>query len=226
MFAREIAPAGHVVVAGHDRARRRPAVGVAAGQAVLVPARQGARCRCRSRSAIDASRSRCRSPAAPCRDRAAPSSRRRPRDRTTPASTVESLPLIRLAWARSGDKGDLSNIGVGRAPRRMAAAAVGSAHARRACKRLARPPGARRGRALPPARHRGDELRAARCARRRRPVVARASIRSARAWRRCCSTCRSRCRRLLQCNALPRHPRVYTLDSPWSQSYSPPTLGS
>jgi hypothetical protein len=28
------------------------------------------------------------------------------------AEAVESLPLIRLAWARSGDKGDLSNIGV------------------------------------------------------------------------------------------------------------------
>src|SRR4029079_10092866 len=25
---------------------------------------------------------------------------------------VESVPLIRLAWARSGDKGDLSNVGV------------------------------------------------------------------------------------------------------------------
>ena len=40
LFAREIAPAGHVVVAGDDRARRRPAGGVAARQAVLVPARQ------------------------------------------------------------------------------------------------------------------------------------------------------------------------------------------
>jgi hypothetical protein len=26
--------------------------------------------------------------------------------------SVESLPLIRFAWARSGDKGDLSNVGV------------------------------------------------------------------------------------------------------------------
>jgi hypothetical protein len=30
----------------------------------------------------------------------------------TGAGDYESLPLIRLAWARSGDKGDLSNVGV------------------------------------------------------------------------------------------------------------------
>ena len=78
---------------------------------------------------------------------------------------------MRLAWARSGDKGDLSNVGVDRAPRRMAAAAVGAADAD-ARQGLARPlvqgeverfhlPGIAR-----------DQLRAARGARRRRHGVA------------------------------------------------------
>ena len=31
---------------------------------------------------------------------------------TTPASELREVPLVRLAWARSGDKGDISNIGV------------------------------------------------------------------------------------------------------------------
>ena len=80
-----------------------------------------------------------------------------------------------------------------RAPRRVAAAALGRAHAR-ARQGLARPSRRRRGRALPPARHRRDQLRAPRGARRRRHRRRTGSIRSARAWRSCCSRCRSTCR--------------------------------
>ena len=49
--------------------------------------------------------------AAPCPTPARGPSRRPSRPQTTDGATT-TLPLIRLAWARSGDKGNLSNIGV------------------------------------------------------------------------------------------------------------------
>ena len=166
----------HVVVAGHHRPRRRPAVGVAARQAVLVPARQGggagvvrdrrsARDRRRRRWAAPARRERHAKPLLPATSAAGE------------LEAVESLPLIRFAWARSGDKGDLSNIGV-IARRAEWLPLLWERLTPSARQGLARPPGARRGRALPSSRHPGDELRPAR--RRSTAAARRRAARSAR----------------------------------------------
>ena len=170
MFAREIAPAGHLVGAGHDRARRRPAVGVAADQALRVPARQGARSpvgvRARRRApcgAIAAGRT-----AAAARAGAPSAPRRRGQGGD---GAGRACRLIRLAWARSGDKGDLSNIGlVARRPEWLPLLWARVTPER--VRRLVRAPGAtaRSSASICPASH-AMNLAAARRARRRRPVV-------------------------------------------------------
>ena len=132
LFAREIAPAGTRWSPGTTGAGGGRLRAVAVDPAVRLPAAQGA---AGSRWSAWAS-----APFAvpqPAGDRAP----RRYRDtggRQTAtahaacaerrrADTVE-VPLIRLAWARSGDKGDISNIGVIARTARMAAAAARAAH--------------------------------------------------------------------------------------------------
>ena len=170
LFAREIAPAGTSWSPGTTGpGGGRPSVSplVKPFSFLLDKARGRRR---RSRSASDARRSTCRSPAA--RSRAARRRRSRcPRRRADgEAGRVAAADPPRLGAQRR--QGRPLQHRRRRAPRRVAAAAVGSRSRRRACKAWLRPPGARRGRALPSARHRGDQLRAARGARRRRPVVA------------------------------------------------------
>ncbi len=110
LFAREIAPAGTSWSPGTTG----PGGGRPAVSPLVKPFSfllDKARCRCRSRSASGARRSRSRAPAA--RVRPTPKYRCwRPPRSDGELEAVETLPLIRLAWARSGDKGDLSNVGV------------------------------------------------------------------------------------------------------------------
>ena len=191
IFAREIAPAGHVVVAGHDRAGRRPAAvsPLVKPFSFLLDKRE-----------VPATCDRCAASAPPCRS-------------TTSGGVVPAAPRA-IGAARTGAArrrgddaraADPARLGAQRRqgrrlqhrrrrpPRRVAAAALGARSTAGARRRLPRPSRARPCRALSPAGHRRDQLRAARGARRRRRRPRTGSIRSAKAWRSSFSTCRSRC---------------------------------
>jgi hypothetical protein len=84
---------------------------------------------------------RCRWPPPRCRRPRRPARRSARRGRVRRPARRATVPLVRLAWGRSGDKGDISNIGlIARRPEWLPLLWAGDA---RAGEGLVRPPGAR-----------------------------------------------------------------------------------
>jgi hypothetical protein len=96
--------AGHIVVAGHDR-RGRPSLGVAGAAAVRLAHCEGA-----VTPTVTLGETTFSVTLPPPQ----PSSRRKPLALSSqvPTGPRRAVPLVQIAWGRSGDKGDTSNIGL------------------------------------------------------------------------------------------------------------------
>ena len=102
----------HLVGAGHHGRGRRSRLGLAFDPAIRLSAAQAAR---RAGRATGEERLAVAQPAgqpAASSPAALPAARQQPADAAAAEGETLEVPLIRLAWARSGDKGDTSNIGV------------------------------------------------------------------------------------------------------------------